>query len=124
MVVWHNLWRKSRTDHTTFLDGQIEIVISEELISELRRKVTNKFPLFLPHFALLEESLREDAEIAKLGGQTVKVSRDPGDDKIIETAITGKCQYIVSGDKDLLTLGNYQGVQIIMPADFLKTIVN
>ena len=39
----------------------------------------------------------------------LKICRDPDDDKFISCAIDGKCLYIVSGDKDLLTLKQYQG---------------
>ena len=37
----------------------------------------------------------------------LKICRDPDDDKFISCAIDGKCLYIVSGDKDLLTLKQY-----------------
>ncbi len=105
-----------------FVEEVILVVISEELLSELRRIVTQKFPLFLPKLALLEESLRHDAELVKLGSQTVTVSRDPDDNKVIETALIGNCQYIISGDKDLLDIGLYKNIEIVKPAAFLQYI--
>ena len=51
---------------------------------------------------------------------SVSVCRDPDDNKFIECAIDGNCLYIVSGDKDLLTIGNYDGVQIVTVTDFLS----
>ena len=42
----------------------------------------------------------------------VKVCRDPDDDKFISCAVDAKCFYIVSGDKDLLTLEEYEGIEI------------
>jgi putative PIN family toxin of toxin-antitoxin system len=105
-----------------FIDEAILVIVSEELISELRRKITQRFPLFIPHLDLLEASLRKDTVMVKLGSQTVTVSRDPDDDKFIETALLGECQYIISGDKDLLAIRSYKNIRIIKPAEFLELI--
>jgi len=102
-----------------FIDGAILVAVSEELLSELRRKITEKFPLYLPQLGLLEASIRQDAVLVELGARTVNISRDSDDNKFIETALIGGCGYIISGDKDLLTIGGYQGVQIVTPAAFL-----
>lgn len=48
----------------------------------------------------------------------VEVCRDPDDDKFIGCAIDAKAYYIVSGDKDLLDIGEYEGVEMITAADF------
>ena len=105
-----------------FAEKRLVVVSSEQLLSELRRKITERFPLFLPQLELLEASIRKDAEIVRLGGRTIRVSRDPKDDMFIETAVQGRCEYIVSGDKDLLVLRNYDTVEIIKPADFLNKL--
>jgi putative PIN family toxin of toxin-antitoxin system len=103
-----------------FIDGTIIVVTSEELLSELRRKIILKFPLFVPKLELLEESIRKDATMVRLGETTVKISRDPDDDKFLETAIAGNCAYIISGDSDLLSLTTYNGIQIVTSAQFLR----
>lgn len=105
-----------------FSEERIIVVISEELISELRRKITEKFPLYLPELELLEASLRQDAERVTLGAKTVNVSRDPDDNKFIETALLGNCGYIISGDRHLLEIKQYEDIKIIKPAAFLKLI--
>lgn len=50
----------------------------------------------------------------------ISVCRDPDDDKFIECAVDAKCIYIVSGDKDLLSLESYDKVQIVTVADFFQ----
>jgi len=45
----------------------------------------------------------------------VKVSRDPDDDKIIECALEAKAEIIVSFDKDLIALKEYEGIKVIHP---------
>ena len=49
----------------------------------------------------------------------IHVCRDPDDDKFIECAMDAKCLFIVSGDKDLLTIKDYQGVKVVTVAEFL-----
>ena len=34
-----------------FIDGSIKVIMSEEIMTELRRSVAHKFPIFLPHLA-------------------------------------------------------------------------
>ena len=50
----------------------------------------------------------------------VDVCRDPDDNKFIECAYDAKCIYIVSGDKDLLSVKKYKNVKIVTVAEFLS----
>ena len=52
----------------------------------------------------------------------VKVCRDPDDDKFISCAVDGGCVFIVSGDKDLLSLERYADVEILTVAQFLDRL--
>jgi predicted nucleic acid-binding protein len=48
------------------------------------------------------------------------VPDDPDDNRILECATAAQSNYIVTGDKDLLRLGSYGGIEIIQVAEFLK----
>jgi len=48
------------------------------------------------------------------------VPRDPEDNMVLECAIEGKAQYIVTGDKDLLVLKAFRDIRIVRATDFLK----
>ena len=48
--------------------------------------------------------------------------RDPKDNIVLECASAGRVDYIVTGDRDLLTLHPFHGIQIISPSDFLNTL--
>ena len=54
----------------------------------------------------------------------IEVCRDPDDNKFIECAHDAKCLYIVSGDKDLLTLKSYRKIEIVTVSDFLSKYNN
>ena len=49
----------------------------------------------------------------------VDICRDPDDNKFIDCAIDGGCIYIVSGDKDLLSLKSYGDIEIVTVSVFL-----
>ena len=55
---------------------------------------------------------------------SIHVCRDHDDDKFIECAVDGRCIYIVSGDKDLLSVGRYENVEIVKVSDFLDRYWN
>ncbi|MBI2327099.1 putative toxin-antitoxin system toxin component, PIN family [Candidatus Curtissbacteria bacterium] len=61
------------------------------------------------------------SQIVPLQGRDFNL-RDPDDNKVLETAVVGKCNYLITGDKDLLTLGGYNRIQIVAPAEFLSQI--
>ena len=52
--------------------------------------------------------------------QNFRVCRDPDDDKFFDSAVEGKCVYIVSGDKDLLSLEHFHDVEIVTVAEFFS----
>ena len=47
---------------------------------------------------------------------------DPKDNHILACALARKVDMVVSGDKDLLRLKEYEGIPIVRPMDFLRTI--
>ena len=49
----------------------------------------------------------------------VRACRDPKDDMVLELAVNGKADLIVSGDRDLLSLGSFDGIAIVSPASYL-----
>ncbi|MCL0073086.1 PIN domain-containing protein [Dehalococcoidia bacterium] len=50
------------------------------------------------------------------------VAPDPGDDKIISCAIEGEAEFIVTGDKALQQLKEYQGIKIINAEQFIRVL--
>jgi putative PIN family toxin of toxin-antitoxin system len=52
-------------------------------------------------------------------GDLTGICRDPKDDFILECAVKGRADLIVTGDKDLLALGSFEGVAILTPREYL-----
>ena len=101
--------------------GLITLLLSREILDEYLRVFS------YPKFELTEEEIKEliqeeilpYAEVVKPKRRLRVVQRDPSDDKFIECAVAGKARVIISGDKDLLSLGRYRQIRILSPAKFL-----
>lgn len=58
------------------------------------------------------------SEVISIKGRDFNL-RDPADNQVLETAVAGKCDYLITRDKDLLILGKYDQIKIVTPAQFL-----
>ncbi len=48
------------------------------------------------------------------------IKEDPADNTILATAVSGKADYIISGDAHLLNLNNFRGIEIVTPKRFCE----
>ena len=103
------LWLKTvRKEFTLVLSGKIR----SEFLRVIGRK---KFRHYL--------SERDVVDFLKILNNTVKfvrpvsklqvIEEDPDDNLILATAIRGRANYIVSGDRHLLDLGEFRGIKIV-----------
>ncbi|MFN0094325.1 MAG: putative toxin-antitoxin system toxin component, PIN family [Dehalococcoidia bacterium] len=104
--------------------GRFKLVTSEPLLIELRHTLT--YPriasrLRLDEPALLLTNLRLRAQVVQ-PSRTVDICRDPADNRVLEAAVAGAVDYVVTGDKDLLVLGAFEGIPIVDPATFLAVL--
>jgi putative PIN family toxin of toxin-antitoxin system len=51
--------------------------------------------------------------------ERIQACRDPKDDKLLELAVNGKADCLITGDKDLLVLHPFRGIPILTPNDFM-----
>lgn len=52
----------------------------------------------------------------------IEVCRDRSDNMVLEAAVAGQADYIVTGDEDLLVLRLFEGIRIVEPAEFLRAL--
>jgi putative PIN family toxin of toxin-antitoxin system len=95
------------------------IIASEEIFTEVRRVLAVKFSDFVEDFESFQAVMQTYIIKIKLGSIRVVVSRDEDDNRVIETAIIGDASHIITGDKDLLVLLEYNQIDIITPTEFL-----
>ena len=108
--------------------GRIQLISTEALLDELREVLQRpKFKKKMIEIFLTDEELFEGyadlVELVKPVALTNSVSRDPDDDQVLAAAIGGQVDLIISGDNDLLVLGNYQGIRIIRANEAISYLV-
>jgi uncharacterized protein len=105
----------------------IQIIISEEILSEIVNVLNreSKFQKYILNLKLsIEDLLRTILSISTLIETKNKldvIKADPKDNIILEAAMDGKAEYIISYDNHLLNMIEFRGIKIISPGEFLKT---
>jgi len=100
------------------LDGRLVLIASPALLSELRRVLAYpKLAAAISDPDMLAD-LIEAAAVLIDPERTITTVSDPPDNCVLEAAVDGMADYIVSGDKHLLTLGVFAGIPILTPATF------
>lgn len=102
---------------------KFKLILSERLIEEFLIVAKDpKFEFSKYEIEELEELIKEKAEIVN-PAEKVSVCRDPKDNIVLECALAGKPDFIVTGDKDLLSLKKFNNIPIITLYEFVKLLV-
>ena len=99
-----------------------DLILSNETLEEVATRLMRpKFDSYVSQSArqAFLADLAAAAEWTSITG-TMHICRDPDDDKLLETALTGCAQWLVTGDADLLELDPFRGVSILTPRAFLE----
>jgi uncharacterized protein len=94
------------------------LVTSEFILGEVREKLVEKFNYTSEVADELITLLRSRMEVVTPTALDAPICRDAGDDDVLAAAVAGNCECIITGDKDLLILKQFQGIDIFSPGDF------
>ena len=97
------------------------LVTSIPLLEELDEKLRGKFRVSPADASAIRLRLESLAHIAMPDFVLDVVVDDPDDNRVLECAVTGRSDRIVSGDKHLLRLGSYEGIPIMTVREFLSS---
>ena len=102
------------------IEGRDGLVLSKDIIKEVLSVLSLKFGRereALSHVAVvlldLGELVRPD--------QRLRVLSDEPDNRILECAVFGKADLIVTGDKEMLRLKEYMGIKIASLREYLES---
>jgi putative PIN family toxin of toxin-antitoxin system len=101
-----------------------QLIATEQTFAELTgRLLAPKFDRYVsrPTREILLRRLQPIVEIVPVI-QVVRVCRDPRDDMFLEAAVNGRADVLITGDKDLLALRPYSGIEILTPAEYLARV--
>lgn len=103
--------------------GCLQLVTSPALLAELERVFRYpKFQLTDTHIRELLGDVIASAEVVDPTQRITVVERDPDDNRVLECAVDSGARWIVSGDPDLLELGEYEGIEIVTAAELLRRL--
>jgi putative PIN family toxin of toxin-antitoxin system len=108
-------------------DGSVELITSQALLDELsellgRPKLAAKLAREGQSAAEIIARYAQAAEVVDASPVVESRVRDPDDAAVLGCAIAARAEAIVSGDKDLLSLGVYQEIPILSPARCLERL--
>ena len=110
---------KPRQVLTAVLKKELSAVTSPILLAELEEILGKKLD-FEPVMIQLILKEIENEFIIVHPSKTIKVLSDDDDNRVLEAAQEGKCNYIITGDKELLELKKYKSISILTPDSFLS----
>ena len=103
------------------LDGRFTVLLSQPLLGEVLGVLGRKFSRDRDELARLALFLSELAEHVS-PRTSVRVLTDEPDNRVLECAVAGNAQMIVTGDRAMLRLGVFEGIQIISLRRFLDRL--
>lgn len=98
------------------------IVSSPYILHELHTILTEKLLWEENQSLAVIRKIAEASVMVNPNSPELVIAYDPDDNHILACALEGKADLIVTGDRDLLRLKDYQGIPIVRPIDFLRTL--
>ena len=96
-----------------------ELYTTSFVLDEIKRVFKQKefYPVARPVEGLLR-FIDEFFILGRTAFEVEKVCRDPNDDQLLADAVFNRIDVLITGDKDLLILKKYKGVDIRSPRDY------
>lgn len=101
--------------------GEIILIVSRAILLELAKVLREKFGWGDSEIADVIVGLSKFSIIVRSTRKLTVIKDDPSDNRILEAAVEGKADMIISGDKQhILPLHRFRGIEILSAAEFLK----
>lgn len=97
------------------------LIVSPALLEELDEKRRAKFGVSVEDAALVRARLEKVAAVVQPRESLSVIADDPDDNRVLECAVKGEADVIVSGDRHLLKLAEYQGISIVTARHFMRS---
>jgi putative PIN family toxin of toxin-antitoxin system len=95
-----------------------EFILGEAVLTEVQRVLTQKFGISPGLARELDEFLRREAVVIADARRLGLTLRDPADIPVLEQAIAGRVDVVVTGDRDLLDVASELPIRVLSPRGF------
>jgi putative PIN family toxin of toxin-antitoxin system len=103
------------------LGREFTLITSKALLDELDEKLRGKFAVSESDAWTIRAKLEANAILADPDFELNAVPSDPDDNRVLECALAGNADTIVSGDRHLLRISSFEGIAIVTVRQFLET---
>jgi uncharacterized protein len=105
------------------LEGVAQLILSREMLDELEGVLSRKkFGMSSQIVSAISHEVETLCVVVTPVRRISVMESDPYDNMVLECAVEGKVDYIVSGDAHLLDLGEFEGIKIVNPTRFLEIL--
>lgn len=101
------------------IGGADRLVLSKPILNELLGVLAWKFSRDREELARVAVWLGELAEWVR-PARRLRVAADEADNRILECALAGRAEVIVTGDQGLLQLNNFEGIRVVTLRQYLS----
>lgn len=101
------------------MEGKDVLLISKDIINETLTVLSTKFYRDKEALSHLVVYLSEIAQIVESVGAKLTALKDEPDNRILECAVSGKADAIITGDKEMLKLKEFEGIRIMSLRGYL-----
>ena len=101
---------------------RFDLCLSPFILSELSRILSEKFFWSVPRIERATAILVKWGDVVSTRKSISVITAHNDDNRILECAVKSEANLIVSGDKHLLNLKEYEGIKIMKPAQFLNIL--
>ena len=102
--------------------GHLQLLLSPPLIDELRRILRRKFGFSDAAVYQAETLLRRISTVVEPKQEVAIIKEDLADNRVLEAALAGDADVIVSGDHHLLRLPRFGERPIVSPRELLRRV--
>ncbi len=102
------------------LENHVELATSQPLLLELARVLVDKFGWETKRSEEVIRFLLRKVDLVAPTEEIHEIKADPADNRVLEAALAGRAEIIVSGDRHILKLRNWRGIRMMNPAGFLE----
>lgn len=104
--------------------GRVHSISCSQIMQEFQEKLLNKFRYASEDAQQAVAEIMHFSEMVSLSGISIPEVADPDDWMVIECAIVGGADCVVSGDRHLLSLGKYGNIDILSAREFLQRLAS
>ena len=101
---------------------EFTLITSSALLDELGEKLRGKFAISDRDALAIRAKLESSATVVNPDFELNAVLDDPDDNRVLECALAGQANCIVSGDRHLLRIGRYEEIAVLSVRQFLEAV--